>query len=113
MNTKRVLITCTALAALGLALAASQNGVADSVTTRIDNAIHDLEKVHAPIPHEALHAKALEILRGRTVAKEDSTEDCVAVIGESRCQGDVDAYAKAEACVVFDKAPMHRVNCNK
>ena len=43
----------------------------DSATMRIDNALHDLEKMHAPIPHEALHAKALEILRGRTVAADD------------------------------------------
>ena len=88
---KKILITCAAFAALGLALAASRNGAADSVTERIDHAIHALEQVHAPIPHEALHAKALEILRGRTVAKDDSAhliEDCVAVIGESRCQGE-------------------------
>ena len=95
---KRILITTTALAALGLAFIASTNG--ETVTERIDNAVHDLEKAHAPIPHEALHARALEILRGRTVAADE-------------VKADADAYAKAEACVAFEKAPMHRVNCNK
>ena len=71
---KRVLITCTAIAVLGLALAASRRqSIADSITVRIDNAFHDLARAGAPIPHEALHAKALEILRGRTVAEDDES----------------------------------------
>ena len=93
MNTKRILITCTALAALGLALAASQNGVAETLTTRIDNAIHDLEKVHAPIPHAALHNRALEILRSRplTVAKDDEPN--------------------IDPCIAFTKTTMQKTTC--
>jgi len=94
VNTKRVLITCTAFAALGLALAASSNGItADSVTVRIDNALHDLEKVHAPIPHEALHAKALEILRGRTVAADEVNP------------------LNVDPCVAFTKTTMEKTTC--
>jgi hypothetical protein len=70
---KRVLLTCTALACLGLALAASRNSY--TVTERIDNAFTDLSKTQAPIPHATLHAKALAILRDRTVAKDDSPEN--------------------------------------
>jgi hypothetical protein len=98
---KKVLIACTAFAALGLALAASRNdGV--SVTTRIDNAIHDLEKVATPIPHEALHAKALEILRGRTVAQDDSQM--------ARDLG-ADDLARIENCVAFSKTAMDKTTC--
>ena len=93
MNTKRILIACTAFAALGLALAASQKGVADSVTTRIDTAIHDLEKAHAPIPHAALHNRALEILRERplTVAKDDEPN--------------------IDPCIAFTKTTMQKTTC--
>ena len=77
---KRVLLTCTALACLGLALAASRSGKTTltgkpTVTERIDNAFSDLTKTHAPIPHAQLHARALELLRERTVAKDDSLEN--------------------------------------
>ena len=88
---KRVLLTCTALACLGLALAASRNGKATltsktTVTERIDNAFSDLSKSQAPIPHADLHAKALEILRERTVAK-DEDEDLDPCKPGSKAQG--------------------------
>jgi hypothetical protein len=105
---KRILITCTAIAALGLALAASRNGVtADSVTVRIDNAIHDLEKVHAPIPHTALHAKALEILRGRVVASEDND------LPNSQLARDLGAeeLERLESCIAFKKTPLEYSTC--
>lgn len=91
MNTKRVLIACTAFAALGLAFAASRNG--DTLTTRIDTAIHDLEKAHAPIPHAALHARALDILHSMTltVAKDDEPN--------------------LDPCIAFDKKPIAQGPC--
>jgi hypothetical protein len=97
---KKVLIACTAFAALGLALAASRNDA--NVTTRIDNAIHDLEKVSSPIPHEVLHAKALEILRGRTVAQDDSPM--------ARDLG-ADDLTRIENCVAFSKTAMDKTTC--
>ena len=72
---KRVLQTCLALACLGLGLALSTGHKSENLTTRIDDAIHDLEQVKPAIPHAALHARALEILRERTVAKDDSLEN--------------------------------------
>ena len=66
---KRVLITCTAIAAVGLALAARGNG--DTLTAHIDAAHSDLAKAQAPIPHQQLHAHALEILRSITQAADD------------------------------------------
>ena len=103
---KRILITTTALACLGLAFAASRNGAADSVTVRIDDALHDLERVHAPIPHAALHNKALEILRGRSDESKAVAvnEDCVAVIGQSRC---------ADVPVVAESVPLPRSDPRK
>lgn len=99
---KRILITCTALALLGTALLASRHGetVTNDLTVRIDDALHDLESVHAPIPHAALHAKALEILQGRIVAKDNGDDSGL-------------VKANAAACVAFEKAPMDRVNCAK
>ena len=97
---KRILITTTALAVLGLALAVSRNvETKDSLTVSINSAFHDLAKATAPIPHEALHAKALEILRGRTIAKD-----------ESPSFADLE---RVENCVAFVKTTMEKVNCVK
>ena len=85
---KRVLITCTAIAAVGLALAARGNG--DTLTAHIDAAHSDLAKTQAPIPQQ-LHAHALEILRGRTVAADEETT--------------------LDPCIAFTKESMSKVTC--
>jgi len=93
---KRVLITCTAIAAVGLALAARGNG--DTLTAHIDAAHSDLAKTQAPIPQQ-LHAHALEILRSITQAADD------------KVMADATARAEAKACVAFEKAARDQVNC--
>lgn len=88
---KRILITTTALALLGMAFIASRHGE-PTLTARIDDAVHDLEKAQAPIPHVVLHAKALEILQARTVAagEEPNLDPCIAFdkkpIAEGPCK---------------------------
>ena len=94
---KRVLITCTAIAAVGLALAARGNG--DTLTAHIDAAHSDLAKAQAPIPHHQLQAHALEILRSITQAADD------------KVMADATARAEAKACVAFEKAARDQVNC--
>ena len=91
------------LAALSVAslLAFTVGSKADEPTLpeRIDNANADLMTVQAPIPHVQLHARALEILRGMTVAKDDEVT------------ADAAARAAADACVAFEPSPMDRVTC--
>lgn len=66
MNTRRIFIACAILGLIGMAMLASRHG---TLTTRINNAHSDLLQAQAPIPQEALHARALQILRDRTVAE--------------------------------------------
>ena len=101
---KRVLLTCTALACLGLALAASRNGETTTVATRIDNAFSDLSKVQAPIPHLKLHAKALELLNTRVVAADEESSKLARDLG-------ADDLARIESCVTFSKTTLERTNC--
>jgi hypothetical protein len=88
-------ISVAALLAVGFAVSKTP----PTLTERIDNANADLMKAQAPIPPEKLHAKGLEILRTRMVAKEDETTS------------DNDAHAAAEACVVFKKTPLELTTC--
>ena len=102
---KRVLLTCTAtrLSRSGALRQPQRQGYLTgkpTVTERIDNAFTDLSKtVQAPIPHAALHARALEILRERTVAKDDGPS--------------FDELARVDNCVAFVKTTMEKVNCVK
>ena len=63
----RTLAVITALGILAIAFGSS-NG-RQHFNTRWNAALNDIHNHEAPIPHTALHAKALEILRARTVAE--------------------------------------------
>jgi hypothetical protein len=95
---KRILLTVSAFSLLGASFIASSNRysvdpsnptykafeqkLADDIkegliqadetfVTRWNQEVSDLEKAQAPIPYEKLHDYALELLRSRTVAKDD------------------------------------------
>jgi len=55
------------------------------------------------IPHEKLHAKALEILRGNTVAKDE--------VQQGEVNADDDTHAEAKACLAFKKTSMEHTTC--
>jgi len=65
----RTLAVLTAAGLLALGLGTSGN--APTFNIRWGHAMTDIATTQTPIPHEKLHAKALEILRGRTVAADD------------------------------------------
>jgi hypothetical protein len=65
----RTLAILIAAGLLALGLGASGN--TPTFNTRWSNSMTDIATTQTPIPHEKLHAKALEILRGRTVAADD------------------------------------------
>ena len=44
-----------------------------TLTERIDYALDDLRTVQSDIPQQQLHARALEILRSMTVAKDEAS----------------------------------------
>ena len=67
--------------------------------TRWDNAVSDLEKVHPEIPQEKLQARAVEILRSITVAKEDE-----ATVNS-------EAKASAAACAALNPTQMDQNTC--
>ena len=96
MNT-RILAALAVAGLLAVGFAVSRNE--PTLTERIDNANADLMTTQAPIPHVQLRARALEILRGMTVAKDDEVT------------ADAAARAAAEACVAFEKSPMDQVTC--
>ena len=89
-------LSVAALLAVGFSVSTKTE---PTLTERIDNANTDLMTVQAPIPHVQLHARALEILRSITVAKDDEVT------------ADAAARAAAEACVAFEKSPMDQVTC--
>jgi hypothetical protein len=67
---KRSLIAA-ALAAATIGAAAYAVPTPTDFNIRWTNAMRDLATVQSAIPQEKLHARALEILRGMTVARDD------------------------------------------
>ena len=72
----RVFVAVSIIAAGAAAFAVSTRGEEKSdFSIWWDNAISDLNKYKADIAEEELRAKGLEILRDRTIAKDDGIEE--------------------------------------
>lgn len=73
---KKILLATTAtvgLSALALVTGLFLVSKPETFDSRWQHAASELERVHPEIPNEKLHAKALEILRGRTVAEDEES----------------------------------------
>ena len=96
--TTKIVIVAAVGSLLATALATSAE-IEPNFDDRWTSANNDLMKAQPAIPYAQLHAKALEILRGRILASDEAVT------------ADAEAKADAEVCVVFEKTTLEQTQC--